>query len=184
VNQDFCSNPWRNTWQRYADGRFPKADRERIETQCFKSAWVSVALHEGLGAPRNDQSNSIKLSSAPETVHGKVVHWTVGALLYRTRFLPLRYVAKMILQRFIRIVGSICGYHVSYGHYGFQLPQDSRRSSSLFGHSRRRAAFLCSRLLPRRWSTLQCPEPNLFPPFFLRALPPLLFLGRLKAGLN
>ena len=30
------------------------------------------------------------LASAPETVNGKVVHWTIGALLYRTRFLPLR----------------------------------------------------------------------------------------------
>jgi len=27
---------------------------------------------------------------SPNTVHGEVVHWTLGALLYRTRFFPLR----------------------------------------------------------------------------------------------
>ena len=57
-----------------------------MQTQCFKSAWVAVALHEGLGFP----ADYAHLASAPETVNGKVVHWTLGALLYRTRFLPLR----------------------------------------------------------------------------------------------
>lgn len=58
-----------------------------METQCFKSAWLAVALHEGFGFPPNYPG----LSAAPETVNGRVVHWTIGALLYRTRFLPLRY---------------------------------------------------------------------------------------------
>merc|ERR1712154_2774 len=32
--------------------------------------------------------------SYPNTVHGQVVHWTLGALLYRTRFFPLRAIAE------------------------------------------------------------------------------------------
>ena len=68
------------------DGQYPKADKERVQTQCFKSNWLTVVLHEGLGFP----TSYSHLSAAPETVNGKVVHWTLGALLYRTRFLPLR----------------------------------------------------------------------------------------------
>merc|ERR1712098_1033911 len=58
----------------------------RLETQCFKSVWVTVALHQGLTFPRSYGH----LTAAPNTVHGEVVHWTLGALLYRTRYLPLR----------------------------------------------------------------------------------------------
>ncbi len=57
-----------------------------MRTQCFKSAWMTVALHEGVGFP----AAYAKLSAAPETVNGKVVHWTIGALLYRMRFFPLK----------------------------------------------------------------------------------------------
>ncbi len=74
-------------WQ---DGDYPTADQMRMETQCFKSAWLGVALHEGFAFPEDYD----RLSAAPETVNGKVVHWTIGALLYRTRFLPLRYVSQ------------------------------------------------------------------------------------------
>ena len=84
--KDFCSTRWHLSWGKYIQGGFPKSDSERLNTQCFKSAWLTVALHEGLTFP----SNYGHLTSAPNTVHGQVVHWTLGALLYRTRFFPLR----------------------------------------------------------------------------------------------
>ena len=90
--QDFCATPWGTTWRRFSAGEFPRSDRERAETQCFKSAWMAVALHEGL---RLDKDFS-GVSSAPNAVGGKVVHWTLGALLYRTRFLPLRWVGGLL----------------------------------------------------------------------------------------
>jgi len=54
--------------------------------QCFKSAWMMAVLHDALGFPLNYHW----LTSA-ETVKGRHVHWTLGALLYKTKYFPLRY---------------------------------------------------------------------------------------------
>lgn len=86
ASKDFCSTRWLTTWARFKQGIYPNSDAERLQTQCFKSAWVSAALHQGFSFPHHYGH----LSAAPNTVHGEVVHWTLGALLYRTRYLPLR----------------------------------------------------------------------------------------------
>ena len=86
LRQEFCGTRWSSSWAKFTTGQYRKADKARMETQCFKSAWMAVALHEGFLFP----AGYSHLSSAPETVNGKVVHWTIGALLYRTRFIPLR----------------------------------------------------------------------------------------------
>lgn len=91
----FCETPWELTWNRFNAGQFRNANRQRMETQCFKSNWLIVALHEGFGFP----DTYSHLSAAPETVNGKVVHWTLGALLYRTRFLPLRAIEAKAQER-------------------------------------------------------------------------------------
>merc|ERR1712107_891523 len=51
ASKEFCSTKWRTTWARFKQGVYPNSDAERLETQCFKSAWVAVALHEGLSFP-------------------------------------------------------------------------------------------------------------------------------------
>ncbi len=52
----------------------------------MKSAWLSLVLHEGLGFPKD----SISLHSVA-SMDGQSVQWALGALLYNTRYLPLRY---------------------------------------------------------------------------------------------
>jgi len=86
ASKEFCANKWQSSWRKFLQGSYPNSDAERLETQCFKSVWLTVALHEGLGFPQKYPH----LTAAPENVQGKVVHWTLGALLYRTRFYPLR----------------------------------------------------------------------------------------------
>ena len=66
-------------------GNYPNVDEAILETKCFKSVWVSVVLQELT-------FSSIK--SSPNTVDGKVAHWTVGALLHRT--MRTRYLKKCI----------------------------------------------------------------------------------------
>jgi len=90
ASKEFCSTKWHLSWTKYLQGQYPKSDTERLQTQCFKSAWLTVALHEGLTFPQD----YAHLSAAPNTVQGEVVHWTLGALLYRTRHFPLRAIEK------------------------------------------------------------------------------------------
>lgn len=53
--------------------------------QCFKSAWMYEVLHSGFSFPPNYKNLKTAL-----LVYDKEVQWTLGAILYRTRFLPLR----------------------------------------------------------------------------------------------
>lgn len=54
--------------------------------QCFKSAWMFEVFHRGFSFPVNYKTLKTALQ-----VYDKEVQWTLGAILYRTRFLPLRY---------------------------------------------------------------------------------------------
>ena len=54
-------------------------------TQCVKSAWMSLVLHEGFGFPEDHM-----MLRSTARISGHSVHWSLGALLYHTRYLPLR----------------------------------------------------------------------------------------------
>jgi len=47
---------------------------------------MMAILHDALGFPLNYHW----LTSA-QTVNGHQVHWSLGALLYKTKYFPLRY---------------------------------------------------------------------------------------------
>lgn len=64
--------------------------------QCFKSAWLYAFLHDGLKFPVNYQ----RLRSA-SLVNNNDVQWTLGAILYKTRFLPLRFVSTCFREFFV-----------------------------------------------------------------------------------
>ncbi|XP_058527588.1 ectonucleoside triphosphate diphosphohydrolase 7 isoform X2 [Ochotona princeps] len=84
--QDYCGMTWSVLTQRFKDGLFSShADEHRLKYQCFKSAWMYQVLHEGFHFPY-DYSN---LRTA-QLVYDREVQWTLGAILYKTRFLPLR----------------------------------------------------------------------------------------------
>ena len=46
ASREFCSGRWHISWNKYLQGAYPKSDVERLETQCFKSVWLTVALHQ------------------------------------------------------------------------------------------------------------------------------------------
>ncbi|XP_064382622.1 ectonucleoside triphosphate diphosphohydrolase 7-like [Halichondria panicea] len=84
---EFCSTEWRLVRDRFARDLYTYANLYRLRSQCLKSAWLSVVLHEGLEFPR--ESLSLRTLS---TLRGQSVAWPLGALLYLTRYLPLREV--------------------------------------------------------------------------------------------
>uniref|UniRef100_A0A3P9C6F3 Ectonucleoside triphosphate diphosphohydrolase 4 n=1 Tax=Maylandia zebra TaxID=106582 RepID=A0A3P9C6F3_9CICH len=68
--KSYCATQWKILRERFESGLYAShADLHRLKYQCFKSAWMyETAL----------------------LVYDKEVQWTLGAILYRTRFLPLR----------------------------------------------------------------------------------------------
>jgi len=54
--------------------------------QCFKSAWMMAVLHDALGFPLN-----YHWLTSVQAVKGHQIHWSLGALLYKTKYFPLRY---------------------------------------------------------------------------------------------
>ncbi|NWU60561.1 ENTP7 diphosphohydrolase, partial [Pterocles burchelli] len=84
--QEYCSQRWEVLNQRFRGGLYSAhADQHRLKYQCFKSAWMYQVLHQGFHFPLDYPS----LRTA-QLVYDREVQWTLGAILYKTRFLPLR----------------------------------------------------------------------------------------------
>ncbi|PIO33748.1 hypothetical protein AB205_0174510, partial [Aquarana catesbeiana] len=84
--QDYCATKWSVLKERFDRGLYAShADMHRLKYQCFKSAWMYEVFHNGFSFPANYSSLKTVLQ-----VYDKEVQWTLGAILYRTRFLPLR----------------------------------------------------------------------------------------------
>jgi len=85
ASKDFCQRSWSLHRHHYKMGFYPHADDFRFKYQCFKSAWMTTVLHQGLRFP-----DSFQNLMAVQRINGKEVQWAMGALLYRTRFFPMR----------------------------------------------------------------------------------------------
>lgn len=84
--KDYCSMTWSALSDRFKNGLYSShADEHRVKYQCFKSAWMYQVLHDGFHFP-HDYTN---LKTA-QLVYDREVQWTLGAILFKTRFLPLR----------------------------------------------------------------------------------------------
>lgn len=85
ASKKYCSTSWLVTQDRYRRKLYPNADNKRLLYQCFKASWVTSLLHDGFRMPKNyNHFKSVsKLNNQP-------VQWTLGALIYQTRFFPLR----------------------------------------------------------------------------------------------
>ncbi|ORX96619.1 hypothetical protein K493DRAFT_314418 [Basidiobolus meristosporus CBS 931.73] len=91
----FCAT----TWDEMVEGLeqtnvyAPSVDEERLEKQCFKSAWLVNILHEGLGLPRITDPDGSKVNieiveekkranfQSIDTVNNFPISWTLGAVL-------------------------------------------------------------------------------------------------------
>ncbi|NWR65414.1 ENTP4 diphosphohydrolase, partial [Bucorvus abyssinicus] len=84
--KDYCATKWSVLRERFDRGLYAShADLHRLKYQCFKSAWMYEVFHSGFSFPVSYGNLKTALQ-----VYDKEVQWTLGAILYRTRFLPLR----------------------------------------------------------------------------------------------
>uniref|UniRef100_A0A3B5MR97 Ectonucleoside triphosphate diphosphohydrolase 4 n=2 Tax=Xiphophorus couchianus TaxID=32473 RepID=A0A3B5MR97_9TELE len=90
----YCATQWKTLKERFDSGLYAShADFHRLKYQCFKSAWMYEVLHTGFSFPTNYKNLKTAL-----LVYDKEVQWTLGAILYRTRFLPLRDIPQESLK--------------------------------------------------------------------------------------
>jgi ectonucleoside triphosphate diphosphohydrolase 4 len=88
--REYCQTDWSVLEERFRQKLYPYADLHRLKSQCAKSAWMSLILHDGLGFPRDN----LHLTTAAE-ISQHNAHWSLGALLYLTRYLPLREIQAL-----------------------------------------------------------------------------------------
>ncbi|KAG7256949.1 hypothetical protein CRUP_015061 [Coryphaenoides rupestris] len=92
---DYCGTKWSTLKQRLDSKLFSQqADVSRLKYQCFKSAWMYEVLHSGFRFPKDYPS----LKTA-QLVYDKEVQWTLGAILFKTRFLPLRDLQQEVFRQ-------------------------------------------------------------------------------------
>ncbi|KAI1900803.1 hypothetical protein AGOR_G00053630 [Albula goreensis] len=92
--KSYCATQWRTLKERFDRGLYAShADLHRLKYQCFKSAWMYEVFHSGFSFPTVYDNLKTAL-----LVYDKEVQWTLGAILYRTRFLPLRDIQQEILK--------------------------------------------------------------------------------------
>ncbi|XP_005808552.1 ectonucleoside triphosphate diphosphohydrolase 4 isoform X2 [Xiphophorus maculatus] len=90
----YCATQWKTLKERFDSGLYAShADFHRLKYQCFKSAWMYEVLHTGFSFPTNYKNLKTAL-----LVYDKEIQWTLGAILYRTRFLPLRDIPQESLK--------------------------------------------------------------------------------------
>ncbi|KAK6313123.1 hypothetical protein J4Q44_G00164700 [Coregonus suidteri] len=90
----YCATQWRSLKERFDSGLYAShADVHRLKYQCFKSAWMYEVFHSGFSFPIDYKNLRTAL-----LVYDKEVQWTLGAILYRTRFLPLRDIQQESLK--------------------------------------------------------------------------------------
>lgn len=80
----YCATKWSKLQENWKADKY-KADANRLKHQCFKSAWVPMVLHNGFNFPTHHK----KLTTL-QTIGGTEVQWALGALIFKSRFLPLR----------------------------------------------------------------------------------------------
>ncbi|PWN40798.1 hypothetical protein IE81DRAFT_342472 [Ceraceosorus guamensis] len=105
---DFCQRSWSDLSSTFEGHKTwgPQVDLGRLQMQCFKAAWMTTVLHDGIGLPRildaggdgdgkphsdqaMDKADEKNLFQSVNDVKGLAVSWTLGkAVLEASRDIP------------------------------------------------------------------------------------------------
>ena len=79
--QQFCAQPWRVLQEKLEAKEFGDTDSDRLQNQCFKSAWIMTVLHEGFGLPKEKVESVEDRFQSVDSISGFSVSWTLGVAL-------------------------------------------------------------------------------------------------------
>uniref|UniRef100_A0A1I8H901 Ectonucleoside triphosphate diphosphohydrolase 6 n=1 Tax=Macrostomum lignano TaxID=282301 RepID=A0A1I8H901_9PLAT len=85
----YCATGWDQLEKDYRDKKFPKADWHRLNRPGF---WPFCTTAYGF-------ARNYRRFQSVSAIHGTEVQWTLGAILHRTRYFPLREVQRLELDR-------------------------------------------------------------------------------------
>jgi Golgi nucleoside diphosphatase len=106
--QAFCGTTWDRLSSQMKEGTVfgKQVNLDRLEMQCFKSAWMATVLHDGIGLPRitdpggkgdgrvhaddaQDKAGAKNLFQSVNDVNGLAVSWTLGkAVMEASKNIP------------------------------------------------------------------------------------------------
>ncbi|KAH6589712.1 hypothetical protein BASA61_005525 [Batrachochytrium salamandrivorans] len=94
ASRAYCSTPWQTVLDRHQKSSYANVeDIDRLQFQCFKSAWIMSVLHDGLGLPKSGvgmpsktssghkQDTSVPAFESTNEISGFPLSWTLGAVL-------------------------------------------------------------------------------------------------------
>ncbi|EGF84465.1 hypothetical protein BATDEDRAFT_1311, partial [Batrachochytrium dendrobatidis JAM81] len=93
ASRSYCSTSWKTILAKHEQTPYPNVeDMDRLQFQCFKSAWIMSVLHDGLGLPKiipgntdttgeSDQANHFPVFQSINEIDDFPISWTLGAVL-------------------------------------------------------------------------------------------------------
>ncbi|CAG8585706.1 16753_t:CDS:1 [Acaulospora colombiana] len=86
--KSYCEEDWDKIYSDYHEGKWNSSsiDLPRLEMQCFKAAWLANVLHEGIGVPKDSNSDKKMKKNVPyfqsvNSISDMQVSWTLGKMV-------------------------------------------------------------------------------------------------------
>lgn len=134
ANKRHCSLDWNSMSSHYSLESHPRADDERLRTQCFKGSFLQEFLHQGLKMPKT-YSNLTTV----DQIEGNTAQFTLGALIFLQSsasrnsliMMPHQYLSEHLTTQFFICILVLVALTVIYLRIHCSFPVKRKERSLL-----------------------------------------------------